>query len=182
MGGLALGNGIFGRRADLLRQPLAAYGYIEMAIALFAFFFNELYALADKIFISVGSNLLYRTGWLLLLKGVLSVGLLLLPTILMGGTLPLLAAWLQKESDDAGRRSARFYSTNSLGAVFGSFLAGFVLIRELGMVSALQMTALANFFVGLIALGLARRELQVAKLVPAVAAIFSTLVKSGMSK
>jgi len=162
MGGLALGNRIFGRRADLLRQPLVAYAYIEMAIALFAFFFGDLYALADKVFIAVGSKILEQSGWLLLLKGALSVALLLGPTVLMGGTLPLLAAWLAKESDDAGRRSARFYSTNSLGAVFGSFLAGFFLIRELGMVSGLQITAIANFFVGLTALGLARREMNLA--------------------
>ena len=39
----------------------------------------------------------------------------------MGGTLPLLSAWLQKSSADAGRRSRRlFYSVNSLGAVVGA--------------------------------------------------------------
>src|SRR5438067_521168 len=84
------------------------------------------------------------------------LALLLVPTILMGGTLPLLSAWLQRNSDDPGRRSARFYSVNSLGAVAGSFLAGFVLVRELGLVSALQITALFNLMIGLAALMLAK--------------------------
>ena len=74
--------------------------------------------------------------------------LLLGPTILMGGTLPLLAAWLQNIFTDAGRFSARFYSVNSLGAVAGAGLAGFWLVQNLGMISALQMTALVNVTIG----------------------------------
>ena len=58
MGGLALGNRIFGRRADLLKQPLAAYGYIEMAIGVFAFFFDYLHKLAENVFVSVGTGML----------------------------------------------------------------------------------------------------------------------------
>ncbi|MEK7674543.1 MAG: fused MFS/spermidine synthase [Verrucomicrobiota bacterium] len=158
MGGLALGNRIFGRRSDLLAQPLASYGYVEFAIGLYAFFFNGLYALADHAFVRLGSRVLEQSAGLLLLKGGLSVLLLLAPTVLMGGTLPLLVAWLQKESTDAGRRSARFYSVNSLGAVCGAGLAGFFLVRELGMVSSLQMTALANVLIGITAVALARLQ------------------------
>src|SRR3954465_4027618 len=66
MGGLALGNRLFGKRADWLRQPLAADGYIEMAIALFAFFFHDLYAATDKVFIALGSKLALQGGSLLL--------------------------------------------------------------------------------------------------------------------
>src|SRR6267378_3445495 len=47
MGGLALGNRLFGGRVDRARQPLAWYGYLEVAIALYAFFFGTIYAAAD---------------------------------------------------------------------------------------------------------------------------------------
>jgi predicted membrane-bound spermidine synthase len=83
--------------------------------------------------------------------------------------LPLLAAWLQRQSRDAGRWSARFYSINSLGAVFGAGMAGFYLVRSLGMVSALQMTALVNVLVGLTAVGLARRHGAMVRSEPATA-------------
>ena len=158
MGGLALGNRLFGARADQSPQPLAIYGCIELAIGLYAFFFKSLYQFADGVFIRLGTGQLEHRAWLLVLKGALSVALLLVPTILMGGTLPLLASWLQRQSRDAGRWSARFYSINSLGAVFGAGMAGFYLVRALGMVSSLQMTALVNLLVGLTAVGLARRE------------------------
>jgi len=157
MGGLALGNRIIGKRSDLLQRPLGTYGYLEGFIGLYAFFFSAIYALADKMFVGIGSMIYESATGMFLLKSVLSVGLLLVPTILMGGTLPLLAAWLQKQSNDAGRWSARFYSVNSLGAVFGSFVAGFYLIRSLGLVSALQMTALVNVVVGITAIALSRR-------------------------
>jgi spermidine synthase len=158
MGGLALGNRWVGRWADRVRNPLLLYGYFEAAAGLYAFFFPWFYAAADRLFILAGAPLLFQSGWLLALKGALSVGLLLIPTCLMGGTLPLLAAWLARESLDAGRWSARFYSTNSLGAVVGAWLAGFVLIRELGLESSLQLTAFGNVLAGIAVAGLAHKR------------------------
>ena len=163
MGGLALGNRLFGARADQSPRPLAIYGYIELAIGLYAFFFHSFYRFADAVFVRLGTGQLEHRAWLLVLKGALSVALLLGPTILMGGTLPLLAAWLQRQTTDAGRWSARFYSINSLGAVFGAGMAGFYLVRALGMVSSLQMTALVNLLVGLTAVGLARRQREMVR-------------------
>src|SRR6185503_15092934 len=167
MGGLALGNRLFGARADKSPQPLAIYGYIELAIGLYAFFFDSFYQFADTVFVRLGTGQLDHRAWLLVLKGVLSVTLLLGPTILMGGTLPLLAAWLQRQSSDAGRWSARFYSINSLGAVVGAGLAGFYLVRVLGMVSSLQLTALVNVLIGITAVGLARRQGDITRTVSA---------------
>ena len=157
MGGLALGNQIFGGKADQVREPVRLYGFIELAIGLYAFFFTSLYHGADGIFVRVGSAILDQSGLLLALKGVLSCALLLVPTILMGGTLPLLAAWLQKNSADAGRRSARFYSVNSLGAVFGAGLAGFYLVKNWGMTATLQITALGNLLIGGMAIVVSRQ-------------------------
>jgi len=161
MGGLALGNRLFGGKSDRVRRPLKAYGVMEIIIGLYAFFFSAFYGFADSIFVSVGSNLLEQRWLLLVLKGALAVALLIVPTVLMGGTLPLIAAWLQKSSIEAGRRSARFYSVNSLGAVFGSAVAGFYLVQSLGLVASLQAAALVNLLVGGIAMGLGGLEPEV---------------------
>ena len=180
MGGLALGNRLIGARSDLLAQPLAGYGGLEVAIGLYAFGFNWIYHLGDRVFAGVGSHLLDHSFGLMLLKACLSVGLLIVPTVLMGGTLPLLAAWLQRKSDEAGRWSARFYSINSLGAVCGSCLAGFYLLRGLGLESSLQMTGLANIIIGFIAIGLGRREARHAPAIPAAAPPVSAARPSGL--
>ena len=99
MGGLALGNKLFSRRADTARRPLAIYGLIEIAIGVYALAFPGIHKIADALFSAAGSRLLEHSGWLLVLKGTLSVLLLGGPTILMGGTLPVLAAWLQRSTD-----------------------------------------------------------------------------------
>ena len=156
MGGLAIGNRVFGSWAGRLQQPVRAYGYLEIIIGIYAFSFPMFDRLADYIFVAVGAGIAQHTGLLLALKGTLSALLLLGPTVLMGGTLPLLAAWLQDFVPDAGRYSARFYSVNSLGAVAGAGLAGFWLVQNLGMVSALQMTALVNVMIGTAAMLLSR--------------------------
>src|SRR3954468_7171341 len=97
MGGLAVGNSLFGKRADHLKQPLAVYGFLEMAIGLFAFLFYYIYQAADFVFVKLGSSIFEWSALLLCLKLAISVILLILPTVLMGGTLPLLASWLQKQ-------------------------------------------------------------------------------------
>jgi len=155
MGGLALGNQLFGRYADRATSPLKLYGRLEISIGIFAFSFTALYRLAEAVFVSAGAGLLGHSGWLLLLKGLLGAALLLGPTVLMGGTLPVLAAWLEKNTVDASRRSARFYSTNSFGAVCGAGLSGFLLVPQFGLSRTLAMAASLNVLVGLVALFLA---------------------------
>jgi spermidine synthase len=163
MGGLALGNRLFGRFGDTAAKPLAIYGRLEVAIGIYAFFFSVLFEVADHIFVRLGAPLLDMPMLLLALKGVFSVALLLGPTVLMGGTLPILAAWLTRSQADARRSSARFYSINTLGAFTGAWLAGFYLVRNWGLVASLQMTAMANLLIGLTAIlldrsGTARRS------------------------
>ena len=156
MGGLAIGNQVFGRWADRSEQPVQAYGILEILIGVYALAFPFLDRLADSVFITAGRQIAEQSGLLLALKAFLSAALLLGPTILMGGTLPLIAAWLQRSSIDAGRRSARFYSINSLGAVTGSGLAGFWLVQKYGLVTTLNVTALANILLGTAAILLSR--------------------------
>src|SRR4051812_49302056 len=69
MGGLALGNRLFGKRGAAMKQPLAAYGYIELTIGLYAFFFQSIYATADKVFVAIGSRFAENGAALLGLKG-----------------------------------------------------------------------------------------------------------------
>lgn len=157
MGGLALGNRWFGAKADHLQKPVRGYGFAELAIGVYAFAFPKLFSVADAVFVRVGSVVLENSFALLAIKGLLSLLLLIVPTILMGGTLPLLAAFLQRSSLDAGRRSARFYSVNSLGAVFGSAVAGFYLVQNWGMVASLQIAAMVNVCIAAAAILLSPR-------------------------
>lgn len=152
MGGLAIGNRVFGKRSVSVRNPLLVYGVLEIAIGIYAYLFRWIYKTADWTFVAVGSNFADASMVLLALKLVISIALLLLPTILMGGTLPVIAAWIQKRPGfESGARVGIFYAVNSLGAVFGAGMAGFVLVQSFGMHSSLELTALANLSIGVIA-------------------------------
>jgi predicted membrane-bound spermidine synthase len=157
MGGLALGNRLFGKWSDGLRRPVGAYGFLEIAIGVYALLFPLLDRTVNRVFEAVGTPIAAHPGLLLALKGTLAALLLLGPTILMGGTLPLLAAWLQRFFADAGRHSARFYSVNSLGAVTGAALAGFLLVQQFGMVGTLRISASVNVIIGSLAVLLSQK-------------------------
>src|SRR5262249_49679095 len=143
MGGLAIGNRLFGKRSVAIDDPLRTYGILELLIGVYAFLFPRFFKIGDFIFTKVGSVVVETPVLPVLLKLFLSVLLLLLPTILMGGTLPVLAAWIQRHPGfDSGARVGIFYAVNSLGAVLGAWLAGFVLIHSFGLLSTAELTAL----------------------------------------
>ncbi|MGB7769488.1 MAG: fused MFS/spermidine synthase [Verrucomicrobiia bacterium] len=159
MGGLALGNRLLGIWADHLKNPVQLYGVLEIAVGLYAFGFMFFDGIVNDIFIALGAPMVAHAKLLLALNGVLATLLLLLPTVMMGGTLPLLASWLQRFYSDAGRRSARFYSVNSLGAVLGAALAGFFLVQTYGVAATLRIAATVNLIVGVTAILLSRYAL-----------------------
>jgi spermidine synthase len=159
MGGLALGNRLFGKLSTTIKNPLLGYAVMEILIGLYALFFPKIYSAADWTFVAVGSNFATATFALLLLKLFISVALLLIPTVLMGGTLPLIASWIEKQpSFESGARVGIFYATNSLGAVTGAGLAGFYLIQNYGLTGTLALAATANILIGLAAGFIAKRQ------------------------
>jgi spermidine synthase len=159
MGGLAIGNRVFGKHSATTLEPLRGYAILELIIGGYAFFFPRIFKLADWLFVTAGSAVVNTPVLPLIVKLFICTLLLLGPTILMGGTLPLLAAWIQRQSEfDPASRVGIFYAVNSLGAVVGAGLAGFVIVQNYGLTSGLELTALANLFVGFFAVILARRE------------------------
>src|SRR5688572_23704642 len=117
MGGLAIGNRIFGKRSVSIKSPLLVYGILEIIIGVYAYFFAWFYKAADWSFIAIGSHFFNASAVLLILKLIISVILLAIPTVMMGGTLPVIAAWIEKQPGfESGARVGVFYATNSLGA------------------------------------------------------------------
>lgn len=91
MGGLALGSHLFGRWTERLRDPLKAFALLEWIIALYAavlpFFFNALQHAYQWVYQHVSPDLIVLTP----IRFFFSTLILLIPTIAMGGTLPVLA-------------------------------------------------------------------------------------------
>lgn len=132
--GLALGSYIFGRIIDShANRALFLYGLLEIGIGVYA-------ALTPLIF----ANLPVFSFTLATL--VISMAILLMPTILMGGTWP--AAVKAAAQMSADRSPGWLYGFNTLGATVGVFLAGFLLIWLLGMNLTILLAALINLVIG----------------------------------
>jgi spermidine synthase/tetratricopeptide (TPR) repeat protein len=159
MGGLAIGAWLWGRRADDSEQPLAIYAYLELGIGAYCLFYPVFIGFLRDAFISIvhAAALPSDSATVLGLKMVLSLLTLLLPTILMGGTLPVLVKALSGSLEDSGKNVAVLYFLNSFGAVLGSAIGGFAFVPVVGLRASMFITAMVNLAIGLGALFLNRR-------------------------
>ena len=146
MAGLALGSYVLGRRIDRCKHPLRVFAALEAGIGLFALLFP-----------SISANLGNAYGALVGLQGNfylfslarfgLCFALLLIPTALMGGTLPVVAKFAVRRLGRLGGRVGQLYAVNTLGAVVGVLAATFGLMEGLGLQGTTQAIAAVNLSV-----------------------------------
>lgn len=152
MGGLALGGAVFGRRVERHPSPLRLYAVLEIGIALSAAAFAGMMALYPALYVPaarlVGESPALLTG----LRVLLAAAGMIVPTVLMGGTLPVLTRFVAGAEGGLARRLSFLYGLNTLGAVVGAVAAGFVFLPRLGLTRTLSVAIAANVLIGLAAL------------------------------
>ncbi len=151
MSGLALGSWGAGRFLHRIGTPMRAYAYLELGIGMCAFCFPVLSQLTDFIFTTaVGPE--SAAGFSLLVKGALSFLLLLVPTTLMGATLPLLTEFFRlSPRHTESWKVGLLYATNTLGAALGIMTASFLLIELIGLFATTMTAAILNVIIATIA-------------------------------
>lgn len=156
MGGLGFGGIYLGRRADTVRRPLEFYARLELLVALSAAITPFLLWLVGLVYQGIGGTpaLGYTFGTILRL--ILSTVVLLVPTMLMGGTLPAASRAIETELDVSRSHVALLYGTNTCGAVAGVLLSTFFLLEHLGNRTTLWLACVVNVGVALIAMLLDR--------------------------
>lgn len=158
MGGLALGAFLFGKWSDRVRKPLMLYAGLEVGIGLFGLLYPSLFGPIRQFFIVLVKSLGLNPTSVFVAAMVASALTILIPTTLMGGTLPALSRYIIRSERSIGRHIARLYYLNSFGAVFGSLIAGFWLIQVAGLSLAMVCAAILNLGVAGLAYVLARIE------------------------
>ena len=156
MGGLGMGAPLFGRLADRLRRPLVVYAVVQIGVALFAVASPIFFRWMDQAYIEIYRSVGSQPALFPVVRALLAAVFLLPPTLLMGGTLPLVLRAVTAEGDGAGRRTALLYACNTLGAVAGVALAGFWTIRLVGLNATLLLAASLDLLAGLGCLLLSR--------------------------
>jgi len=149
MGGMAIGNLVFGRLADRVERPLIGYAWLEIGIGVYALLFPFYQGLVHEAYVGVARAWQPGTAILFGLKFAFSLSTILLPAMLMGGTLPLLTKLLTRSVGEVRGNVAALYFINSAGAVVGAWLAGFVLIEAVGLEATVLAGATLNLAAGL---------------------------------
>lgn len=139
--GLGLGSLAGGAISRLKKLPLlTVFGIVEMGIGAYGYF-------SLQIFDAVGHATLGAGVWT---TGALTFVLVLVPTLLMGATLPILVAHLVRRTGNVGRSVGLLYFVNTLGSAAACFAVAMFLMREFGQQGVITLAAVTN---GVVAIG-----------------------------
>lgn len=158
MTGLAAGAAAGARWARRVARPLLAYAVIELAIGLAALAVPAAIAAAGRLEVMLlatdgvygGEGAVAASTLFQLASSFL---ILLLPTALMGATLPLLVRHAVRREEAIGARVGSLYAANTLGAATGAVVTAFVLLPSLGLGRATLAGVALNGCVALLAGG-----------------------------
>lgn len=161
MGGLALGSYLIGRTADRSEKSIHAlrlYAGLEIGVGISALLIFVALMILDTIHTWFFRNVSTNFWSLTTLRFILSISALIIPTALMGGTLPALSKYIVQLREKIGGNVGLLYSLNTFGAVLGCFLTGFLLIATLGLHLTIYLAAVANIIVGVVAFLFSRNK------------------------
>jgi spermidine synthase len=173
MAGLALGSYLAGRHIDrisLQRPLLSLYGKLEVAIGIYGLLLPIFIVLIKPVY-SLAYNHLFQFFWIYTLFAFCGCTLLLIiPSSLMGATLPILCRFYVTRPNHLATRTGRLYGVNTVGAAVGALLTGFFLINRFGVWGSIFLAAAINFLVGILCMLTGRRTGAALALHPDLAA------------
>ena len=155
--GLALGSYLLGPVADRAKRHVRLYGLMEIGIGLYGLCTPLLFQVIEKVYLTAyqlgRENLLLFT----LFQFFLVFMILVAPTTLMGGTLPVLSRYFVRREGEIGYGVGAIYALNTAGAVVGTIGAGFFLLPVMGVSDTIRMAVTLNIGIGLLSLAFSRR-------------------------
>ena len=157
-GGLAIGGAVGGRVADRVARPLRLYGLLELIVVAVVVLTPLTFRLIGEVYRGIYPALADAPLALALVRFTLAILALAPATLIMGATLPTLTRYLTQGGRGIAGAFQRLYTANTVGAIIGTALAGFVLIELLGLTGALVVGAVCSGTAGAIALVLDRRS------------------------
>jgi len=160
--GLGIGSIWGGRLADKTPRPLFLYGLLEVAIGCWAIVFILLVDQSEFLIVTALRAFAFSREAGIAIRALFAVVFLIAPVTFMGATLPLLVKFLASDTRTRGFRIGALYSINTLGAVTGCAIAGFLALPVYGFTRTTLIAAVGNFGIGVAALMFSRgmRQLQ----------------------
>lgn len=150
MAGLALGSIVFGRIVDKYQFPLRVYAAIAVVLGIYGVLSPWIFSLIRDIYLYVSpvtGGIGYHAGFEPV-QFVIALLVLIVPTTLMGGTLPPLVKYFASVSGRIGYYTAVPYAVNTLGAVTGCLLTGLFALYTLGVNTTVYMGGIIDILMG----------------------------------
>ncbi len=152
MAGLAVGSFAAGRLAARLTRPLAAFGVAEVLVGLTALASPLVLEALTRLWVAVHPSLPHSLAAITIIRFLCAFAVLIVPTSLMGATLPLVIKSAVAQEPRIGARIGILYAINTTGAIVGALVAGFYFISEIGVHQSFRIAAVTNAAIGLAAL------------------------------
>jgi len=159
MGGLAIGSFAAGRFADRVRNPLRWFGTAEALVGVTAAASPLALAGLQRAYVAVYPYLPHTLAALTFARFVITLVVLIVPTVLMGATLPLVVKASVFRTSALRQQIGVLYGSNALGAIAGTLAAGLYFIPAQGIRTTFAIAALLNLTVGATAILLSRLPL-----------------------
>jgi spermidine synthase len=163
MAGLALGSWKLGRRADRTQNPLRLYGLLEIGIGISAALVPLVFRALDTFYWAMAPALSSIPAGGGIVRFGTSFIVLITPTFLMGGTLPVLTRFFTERLDEVEGKVGVLYALNTFGAAAGSLLAALVLIPGIGNIRTTIIIASINVIIGVFAIWMSSRIHEAAR-------------------
>jgi predicted membrane-bound spermidine synthase len=158
MGGMALGAWLGGRLAARRSDPLKLYAWCELGIGAYCLATPLIFVGIRALYVEAAGGFPPDAAVLTIFRVALGAAALLVPTVLMGATLPILARYCETRTTSLGTSVAWLYGANTVGAAFGALLAGYAIMPALGIWKTTLVAAALNFMVAWLAFGWQSRE------------------------
>ena len=155
MAGLAVGSLAAGVIGDRVRHPLRWFGVTELLIGATALATPAILSELQTIYVALYPSLPRALPALTVARLVIALLVLIVPTTLMGATLPLVIKGSEARGGSLGAHLGVLYGSNAIGAIVGTIAAGLYLIPGLGIHGTFLAAAGINLAVGAGALALA---------------------------
>jgi spermidine synthase len=158
MAGLALGSWKLGQKADRVDNPLRLYGLLEIGIGLSAALVPLAFRALDRFYWAIAPSASSVPAGAGFIRFATSFIVLLTPTFLMGGTLPVLTRFFTESVDEVESKVGVLYALNTFGAAAGTMAAALVFIPGIGNIRTTLIIATINVAIGLFAIWMSGGE------------------------
>jgi spermidine synthase len=162
--GIASGSILFSRVVDRLKHPMRTLALIQALMGLSALLVVPFMDRLPYFATGMISRLIESFWMLQFAEFSLILGIMLVPTLLMGAAFPLVTRIFNQDSTETGRTVGAVYGSNTIGNILGSFVGGFLLIPFIGIQNSIFVAVGANIIVSCIFLGFTRGVKPVLKM------------------